>query len=169
MHPGGNKMYRDLRDLYWWTGLKHEKLANLYISEIVRLHGVSLSRCVIDFRGSWKDYFSLAEFANNNNFQSSIQMAPYEALYGRKCRTPLCWIELGERRVLGPELVFEIEDKVRLIRDRLKVASDRQKLYANLKTCDIEYSMGDFFLLKVSPWKKAVASREDRDSTLTGS
>ncbi|KAK5826200.1 hypothetical protein PVK06_021115 [Gossypium arboreum] len=82
-------------------------------------------------------------------------MARYEALYGRKCRTPLCWTELGERRVLGPKLVFETEDKVRLIRDPLKVASNRQKSCADMRH-NIEYSVGDFVFLKVSPWKKVL-------------
>ncbi|XP_052886927.1 uncharacterized protein LOC128295403 [Gossypium arboreum] len=81
-------------------------------------------------------------------------MAPYEALYSHKCHTPLCWTELGEHRVLEPELVSETEDKVRLNRDSLKVAFDRQKSYADLKRRDIEYSIGDFVLLKVSLWKK---------------
>ncbi|XP_052485168.1 uncharacterized protein LOC128040457 [Gossypium raimondii] len=81
-------------------------------------------------------------------------MAPYEALYGRRCRIPSCWTELGERRVLGHELVSDTDDKVRLIRDRLNVALDRQKSYADLKHREIEYSMGDFIFLKVSPWKK---------------
>ncbi|XP_017609639.1 uncharacterized protein LOC108455610 [Gossypium arboreum] len=76
-------------------------------------------------------------------------MAPYDALYGRKCRTSLCWAKLSERRVLGPELVSETEDKVRLIRDRLKAVSDRQKFYAYLKRLEIEYSMGDFIRLSV--------------------
>ena len=67
----------------------------------------------------------MAEFAYNNSYQSSIRMAPYKALYGRRCRTPSCWTELGERQVLGPELVADTEDKVKLIRDRLKEASDR--------------------------------------------
>ncbi|XP_012472324.1 uncharacterized protein LOC105789500 [Gossypium raimondii] len=83
-------------------------------------------------------------------------MAPYEALYGCKCRTPLCWTKLGERRVLGPELVSETEDKVRFTRDHLKVASDRQKLYANLKRREIEYPVGDLVFLRVSPWKKVL-------------
>ncbi|XP_012480990.1 uncharacterized protein LOC105795881 [Gossypium raimondii] len=74
-------------------------------------------------------------------------MAPYEALYGHNCRTPLCKIELGERRILDPELVSEIKDKVRLIRDRLKVASDRQKSYADLKRRDIEF-IGLYQILK---------------------
>ena len=81
-------------------------------------------------------------------------MAPYEALYGRRCRTPSCSTELGERQVLGPELVADTEDKVRIIRDRLKEASDRKKSYADLKRKEIEYSVGDMVFLKVSPWKK---------------
>ncbi|XP_012482930.1 uncharacterized protein LOC105797514 [Gossypium raimondii] len=83
-------------------------------------------------------------------------MAPYEALYGRKCRTPLCWTELGEQRVLGSELVFETKDKVRLIRDLLKAVSNRQKCYADLKMRDIGYSVGDYFFIKVSLWKKVL-------------
>ncbi|KAA3466695.1 DNA/RNA polymerases superfamily protein [Gossypium australe] len=104
-----------------------------------------LRSCVIDFRG---------KFAYNNSYQSSIQMAPYEALYGRRCHTPTCWAELGERRLLGPELISETEEKVNLIWGRLKEASDRQKSYADLKSKEIEFSMGDFVFLKVSPWKK---------------
>ncbi|XP_016676429.1 uncharacterized protein [Gossypium hirsutum] len=102
----------------------------------------------MDFRGSWEEYLPLAEFAYNNSYQSSIQRALYEALYGRKCHTPLCWTELGERRVLSPELVSETDDKVHLIRDRLKAASDRQKSYTDLKRKDIEYSVGDMVFLK---------------------
>ncbi|XP_040951577.1 uncharacterized protein [Gossypium hirsutum] len=83
-------------------------------------------------------------------------MAPYEELYSRKCCTTLCWIELGERRVLGSELVSETKNKVCLIRDRLKAASNTQKSYADLKRNDIEYSMGDLVFLKVSPWRKVL-------------
>ncbi len=61
--------------------------------------------CVIEFEGSWDRYLPLAEFAYNNSYQASIQMAPYEALYGRRCRTPLCWAELGEDKLIGPDLV----------------------------------------------------------------
>ncbi|XP_012435387.1 uncharacterized protein LOC105762009 [Gossypium raimondii] len=81
-------------------------------------------------------------------------MAPYEALYGRRFRTHSCWTELGERRVLCSELVFDIEDKVRPILDCLKAASDRKKSYADLKHREIEYSVGDFIFLKVSPRKQ---------------
>ena len=104
-------------------------------------------------------------FAYNNSFQSSILMAPCEALYGRKCRTILCWTELGEQRVLGPKLVLETEDKVRLIRDRLKAAFDRQKSYADLKRHEIKYYVGDFVFFKVSPWKEVL--RFDRKGKLS--
>ena len=71
------------------------------------------------------------EFTYNNSYQSNIEMAPYEALYGRKCRTPLCWDEVGERKLLGPEFVQVTTYKVKVIRDRLKIAQDRQKSYAD--------------------------------------
>ena len=67
----------------------------------------------------------IREFAYNNSYQSSIEMAPYKALYGRRCRTPTCWTELRERRALGPEIVSDTEDNIRLIRDRLKAVSDK--------------------------------------------
>ncbi|XP_017640427.1 uncharacterized protein LOC108481870 [Gossypium arboreum] len=120
MHPGGNKMYRDLQELYWRLGLKRE------VTDFV-------PRCL--------------------TYQ---QIAPYEALYGHNCRTPLYWIELSERRILGPKFVSKTEDKVLLIRDQLKVAYDRQKSYADLERREIEYSVGDFVFLKVSPWKKHI-------------
>ena len=94
------------------------------------------------------------EFAYNNSYQSSIGMAPYEALYERRCRTPMCWTELHEHKIIGLDLVKDTEEKVQIIQQRLKVASDRQRSYANLKRNDIEYEVGDKVFLKVSPWKK---------------
>ena len=108
----------------------------------------------MEFSGSWDRYIPLMEFAYNNSFQSSIGMAPYEALYGRKCRTPMCWTELNEHKLIGPDLVKDTEEKVQVIRQRLKAASDRKKSYANLKRRDIEYNVGDKVFLKVSPWRK---------------
>lgn len=83
-------------------------------------------------------------------------MAPYEARYGRKCQTPLCWTKLGERWILGPELVTKTESIIRLIQYRLKATFDRQKSYMDLKQKDIEYSIGDQVFLKVSSWKKVL-------------
>ena len=108
---------------------------------------------VLDFLGSWDRYIPLMEFAYNNSYQSSIGMAPYEALYGRRCRTPVCWTELDEHKIIGPNLVKDTEEKVQIIQPRLKTTSDRQKSYANLKIKDIEYEVGDKVFLKASPWK----------------
>ncbi|GMI80596.1 hypothetical protein HRI_001728900 [Hibiscus trionum] len=267
MHPGSTKMYRDLKDGYYWVGLKKDvveyvgkcmvcqrvkaehqfpsgllqplripewkweritmdfvsglplspskknsvwvimdrltkcahflpvhttytldKLAELYIAEIVRLHGVPksivsdrdprftshfweclhqalgtrlnfstsyhpqsdgqserviqvledmLRCCVIEFQGSWEKHLPLVEFAYNNSYQASVQMAPYEALYGRKCRTPFCWAETGHKLVSMPALLKGTTEKVKLICERLKAVGDR-------------------VFLKVSPWKKVM-------------
>ena len=92
-----------------------------------------LRSCVIDFGGSWDSHLPLVEFAYNNSYHSSIGTAPFEALYGRKCRTPVCWLEAGEKQFAGPEIGQETTDKVKSIRERLKAAQDRQKSYANKK------------------------------------
>ena len=144
-----------------------DRLAELYVDEIVRLHGVPLSimsdryllftsrfwkelqsalgtklnfstvfhpqtdgqserliqvledmlrGCVIEFLGSWDRYITLMEFSYNNSFQSSIGMAPFESLYGQKCRTPVCWTELNEHKLIGPDIVKDTEEKVQVIR-----------------------------------------------------
>jgi hypothetical protein len=80
---------------------------------------------VLEFGGNWEDLLPLVEFTYNNSYQATIRMAPYEALYGRKCRTPICWDEIGERKLLGPEMVQITTDKVRVIRQRMKEAQDR--------------------------------------------
>ncbi|XP_037446316.1 uncharacterized protein LOC119316015 [Triticum dicoccoides] len=95
-----------------------------------------LRSCILEFKGAWDEYMPLAEFAYNNSYQSSIQMAPYEALYGRRCRAPIYWDEVGERKFLGPDIIQETEEKVRLIRERLRTAQSRQKSYADNKRRD---------------------------------
>ena len=84
-----------------------------------------LRACVLDFRGSWKDQLPLIEFAYNNSYHATIGMPPYEALYGRKCRSPVYWDEIGERQVIGPELVQDTIEKIKIIRKRMKIAQDR--------------------------------------------
>jgi hypothetical protein len=81
-----------------------------------------LRACIIHYGASWDKCLTLAEFSYNNSYQSSLQMEPFEALYGRRCRTPLNWSETGECKVFGPDLVVETEDKVRLIQTNLKIA-----------------------------------------------
>ena len=112
-----------------------------------------LRACVIEFKGSWDTHLSLMEFAYNNSYQSSIGMAPFEALYGWKFCTLVCWDEVGERRLIGLELVHITLDKIQIVRDKLKIARDRQKSYADKRRRDLKFKVGDRVLLKVSPWK----------------
>ncbi|WMV31865.1 hypothetical protein MTR67_025250 [Solanum verrucosum] len=283
IHPGSTKMYRDLREVYWWNGMKKgiaefvakcpncqqvkvehqrpgglaqrielpewkweminmdfitgllrsrrqhdsiwvivdrmtksahflpikttntaEDYVKLYVQEIVRLHGVPISiisdrgaqftaqfwksfqkglgskvnlstafhpqtdgqaertiqtledmlrACVIDFKGSWDDHLPLIEFAYNNSYHSSIQMAPYEALYGRRCRSPIGWFEVGEAQLIGPDLVHQAMEKVKVIQERLKTAQSRQKSYTDVRRRALEFEIDDWVYLKVSPMK----------------
>ncbi|KAL0381936.1 UNVERIFIED_CONTAM: Transposon Ty3-I Gag-Pol polyprotein [Sesamum latifolium] len=183
-----------------------DKLAELYVSEIVRLHGIPTSivfdrdprftshfwrslhkalgtklyfstafhpqtdgqsertiqtledmmrACVIEFRGNWDDHLPLIEFAYNNSFHSSIRMAPYEALYGRKYRSSICWDIEGLRQLEGPELVQETVDKIQTVKQCLKAAQDRQKSYVNKHRREMEYEVGEKVFLRVSPWRKS--------------
>ena len=113
-----------------------------------------LQGCVLDFSGNCDRYIPLMEFTYNNSYQSSIGMTPYEALYGQRCRNPMCWTEMNEHKIIGPELVKDTKEKVQFIQQRLKAACDRQRSYANLKRKYIEYEVGDKVFLKVSMWKK---------------
>ena len=283
MHPGSTKMYKTLKEHYWWNGMKKEiasfvsrcltcqhvkaehqkpagkiqllpipvwkwekiimdfmtclprtqrqhdaiwvivdrftksahfllgnvedsleKLAQLYVDEIVRLHGVPVSIVldqdprftfrfwpslqtalgtrlhfstafhpqtdgqsertiqtledmlrarVMEFKWSWDTHLALMEFSYNNSYQASIEMAPFEALYGRKCRTPVCWDEVGERRLVGQKLVQITSEKVKVVRDNLKIARYRQRSYADNSRRDLQFEIGDRVFLKISPWK----------------
>ncbi|XP_073061796.1 uncharacterized protein [Primulina eburnea] len=112
-----------------------------------------LRACTIDFPGSWDSLLPLAEFTYNNSYQATIGMAPYEALYGRKCRSPLYWDEVGERKMLGPELVQQTADVVAVIRERMKTAQSRQKSYADVRRRPLQFEIGDHVFLKIAPLK----------------
>ncbi|GJX15082.1 putative reverse transcriptase domain-containing protein [Tanacetum coccineum] len=278
VHPGADKMYYDLRDLYWWPGMKRdiaeyvsrcltcskikaehqkpsgllqqpeipewkwekitmdlvtklprsssgydaiwvivdrltksahflpiredyktEKLARIYINEIVARHGVPVSiisdrdgrfashlwqalqkalgtklhmstayhpetdgqsertiqtledmlrACVMDFGGSWDTHLPLVEFSYNNSYHTSIKCAPFEALYGRKCRSPVIWTEVGESQLIGPEIMQETTEKIVQIKEGLKTARSRQKSYADKRRKPLEFQVGDRVLLK---------------------
>ncbi|GKA92561.1 putative reverse transcriptase domain-containing protein [Tanacetum coccineum] len=230
VYPGADKMYYDLRDRYWWPGMKKDiaeyvriamdfmtklpktssghdtiwvivdrltksahflpmredykmdRLARLYLNEIVTRHGVPISiisdcdsRFTSRFWQSMQEalgtrldmsttyhpqtndvHLPLVEFSYNNTYHSSVRCAMFEALYGRKCRSPIMWAEVGEGQLIGPELVQETIEKISQIKDRLKVARDRQKSYADKRRKPLEFSVGDYVLLKVSPWKGVV-------------
>ena len=99
--------------------------------------------CVIDFIGSWYDHLPLIEFAYNNSYHSIIQMAPYEALYGSKCRSLVGWFEVGEAALIGTDLVLYAMEKVQLIRYRLKTTQSHQKSYAGVRRRELEFQVDD--------------------------
>jgi Mor family transcriptional regulator len=280
IHPGATKMYLDLKQKYWWHGMKHDiarfvayydvcqrikaehqkpsgllqplpipmwkwdevgmdfitglprtknghdsvwvvvdhltkvahfipmlttyagdKLAKLYIDQIMKLHGVpsrivsdrgtqftsrfwrSLQRalgtkldfssayhpqtdgqaervnqiledmlraCVLTYGKDWEDSLPYAEFSYNNNYQASIKMSPYEALYGRKCQTPLMWSKVGECYIESPDFIVAAEVKVAEIRENLKAAQSRQKSYVDKRRRELSFKVGDHVYLKVS-------------------
>ncbi|KAA0040277.1 reverse transcriptase [Cucumis melo var. makuwa] len=115
-----------------------------------------LRACVLQLKGSRDTHLPLMEFAYNNNYQSSIGMAPYEALYGRPCRTPVCWNEVGERKLVGPELVQITTNNIKLIRENLRIAQDRQKSYADKRRRNLEFQVVDQVFLKLSPWRGVI-------------
>ncbi|GJS95555.1 putative reverse transcriptase domain-containing protein [Tanacetum coccineum] len=154
---------------------KIEKLERLYIDEIVAMHGVPLPiisdcdgqqsertihtledmlrACVIDFGGSWDTHLPLTEFSYNNSYHSSIRCAPFEALYGRKCRSPVIWAKIRESRLYGLKILQETTNNAVFNKERLKAARDCQKSYAGNRQKLLEFSVGDQVLLKVSSWK----------------
>jgi len=179
-----------------------DKWAQLYLKEIVRLHGVPVSvvsdrdtrftsrfwkslqealgtqlkfstafhpqtdgqterlnqiledmlrACVLDFAGSWDTYLYLVEFAYNNSYQATIQMAPFEALYGRRCRTPIYWEEVGSKPLLGPDLLRTTNEAIQKIKKRILTAQSHQKSYADIRRKDLEFEVGDHVFLKIAP------------------
>ncbi|GJX86881.1 putative reverse transcriptase domain-containing protein [Tanacetum coccineum] len=254
IHPGSDKMYQDMKKLYWWPNMKAniatyvskcltcaklpkssqgydtiwvivdrltksatfmpmretypmDKLARMYLKEVVMKHGIPVSiicdcdprfasnfwkslqkalgtsldmstayhpqtegqsegtiqtledmllACVIDFGNGWVKHFPLVEFSYDNNYHASIKAAPFEALYGRKCRSPVCWAEVGQVQLTGPELVQETNERIIQIKQRIQTAHDRKKSYADLKCKPMEFQVGDKVMLKVSPWKRVV-------------
>ncbi|GJZ83955.1 putative reverse transcriptase domain-containing protein [Tanacetum coccineum] len=178
VHPGADKMYYDLRDrtssghdtiwvimdrltksahfLPMREDYKMDRLARLYLNKIVARHGVPIS--IIsdrDSRFTLRFWQSMQE-ALGTRYHSSVRCAPFEALYGRKCRSPIMWAEVGEGQFIGPELVQETTEKISQIKDRLKAARDCQKSYADKRRKPLKFSVGDYDLLKVSPWKGVV-------------
>ncbi|GJY68668.1 putative reverse transcriptase domain-containing protein [Tanacetum coccineum] len=108
-----------------------------------------LCACVIDFEKSWDTQLPLVEFSYNNSYHTSIKAAPFEALYGRKCRSPVCWAKVGDAQLTGPEIIHETTEKIVKIKSRIQAAHDRQKCYADLKRKPMDFQVGDRVMLKV--------------------
>ncbi|GKA83845.1 putative reverse transcriptase domain-containing protein [Tanacetum coccineum] len=236
IQPGSDKMYQDLKKLYWLPNIKAiiaeyvdkcltcsrvkeeyrltksahfiptkatdsmETLTRLYIKEIISWHGVPISiisdrdshftsrfwqlmqsalgtqlymsmayhpetdgksertiqtleamlrAYVIDIRKGWERHLPLVEFSYNNSYHASIKAAPFEALYGRMCRSPVCWAKVGDVQLTGPEIIHETTKKIVQIRQRLQAARDRQWSYANIRLKPLEFQVGDRVMLKV--------------------
>ncbi|GJT79058.1 putative reverse transcriptase domain-containing protein [Tanacetum coccineum] len=264
IHPGSDKMYQDLKKLYWWPNMKAEivtyvskyltcakvkieyqkssgllvqpetpqwkwenitmdfvtkfpkttteddtleKLTRQYLKEVVSRYGVPVSiisnrdgkftlhfwktlnkalgtrldmstayhpqtdcqseitiqtledmlrACVLDFGKGWDKHLPLVEFPYNKSYHTSIKAAPFEALYGRKCRSPICWAEFGDRQLTSPEIIHETTEKIVQIKSRIQATCDHQKSYADVRRKPLEFQVGDKVMLKVSPWKGVI-------------
>jgi hypothetical protein len=110
-----------------------------------------LRACALTYGTDWESSLPFAEFSYNNSFQASLQMAPFEALYGRKCRTLLAWSEVGEWTLFGPTIIEEVEEKIERVRENLRIAQSRQKSYADKRRRELTFAVGDRVYLKVSP------------------
>nr|GFA63702.1 putative reverse transcriptase domain-containing protein [Tanacetum cinerariifolium] len=115
-----------------------------------------LRACAIDVERGWVNHLVVVKFSYNNSYHASIKAAPFEALYGRKCHSLVCWTEVGEAQILGLELIQETTEKIVQSKQRMQAAHDRQKSYADLKCKAMEFQVRDKIMLKVSPWKRVV-------------
>nr|GEW12700.1 putative reverse transcriptase domain-containing protein [Tanacetum cinerariifolium] len=115
-----------------------------------------LRACVMDFGKGWDRHLPLIEFSYNYSYHTSIKAAPFEALYGRKCRSPVCWAEVGDVQLTSLEIVRETTEKIVQIKHRLQASRDRQKSYVDKRRKPLEFQVGDKVMLKVSPWKGVI-------------
>nr|GEW46327.1 putative reverse transcriptase domain-containing protein [Tanacetum cinerariifolium] len=115
-----------------------------------------LRACVLDFGKGWDKHLPLVEFSYNNSYHTSIKVALFEALYGRKCRSPICWAEVGDSQLTGPEIIHETIEKIVQIKSRIQAAHDHQKNYADVRRKPLEFQVGYKVMLKVSPWKGVI-------------
>nr|GFA46094.1 putative reverse transcriptase domain-containing protein [Tanacetum cinerariifolium] len=115
-----------------------------------------LRACVLNFGKGWDKHLPLVEFSYNNSYHTSSKAALFEALYGRKCRSPICWAEVGDRQLTGLEIIHETTEKIVQIKSRIQAARDRQKSYADVRQKPLEFQVGDKVMLKLSPWKGVI-------------
>ncbi|GJT54459.1 putative reverse transcriptase domain-containing protein [Tanacetum coccineum] len=119
-----------------------------------------LRACMIDFGNGWDRYLPLVEFLYNNSYHTSIKATPFEALYGRKCRSPVCWAKVGEAQLTKPKIIHETMEKIVQIKNRMQAARDRQRSYADKRRRPLEFEVGDKVMLKVAPWKGVIRFRK---------
>ncbi|GJX21914.1 putative reverse transcriptase domain-containing protein [Tanacetum coccineum] len=119
-----------------------------------------LRACVIDFGKGWERHLPLVEFSYNNSYHASIKTTPFEALYGPKCRSPICWTEVRDVQLTEPEIIHETTENIVQIRQRFQAARDRQRSYSNVRRRPLEFQVGDRVMLKVSPRKGVIHFRK---------
>lgn len=112
-----------------------------------------LRACVPTYGNSWEDSLPYVESSYNNSYQASLQMSPFEALHGRRCRTPLNWSEIEDSCIFGPQMLQEAEDKVKFIGDKLKTAQSRQKSYYDQRHRGVSFEPNNYVYLRVSPMR----------------
>nr|GEU95612.1 putative reverse transcriptase domain, ribonuclease H-like domain, aspartic peptidase domain protein [Tanacetum cinerariifolium] len=112
-----------------------------------------LRACVMDFGSGWDKHLPLAEFSYNNSYHTSVKAAPFEALYGSKCRLPVCWSKVVDAQLTGPKMILEMTKMIVQIKNQLLAARSRQKSYADVRRKPLEFEVGDKVMLKISPWK----------------
>ncbi|GKB77210.1 putative reverse transcriptase domain-containing protein, partial [Tanacetum coccineum] len=153
VHPGADKMYYDLRDLYWWPGMKRDIAEYQALQKALgkKLNMSTTYHPEIDGQSE-----HTIQTPEHMLYHKSIKCAPFEALYGRKCRSPVIWAEVGESQLIRPEIVQETIEKIVQIKERLKTTRSRQKIYADKRRKPLEFKFGVRVLLKVSPWKGVV-------------
>ncbi|GKE30500.1 putative reverse transcriptase domain-containing protein [Tanacetum coccineum] len=146
-----------------------EKLTRQYLKEVVSNHGVPVL-IISDRDGKftshfwrslnkalgWDRHLSLVEFLYNNSYHTSIKAAQFKVLYGHKCRSPICWAEVGDSQLTGPEIIHETTEKIVQIKSRIQAARDHQKSYAEVRRKPLEFQVRDKVMLKVSPWKGVI-------------
>jgi hypothetical protein len=109
-----------------------------------------LRACALQDQSGWDKRLPYAEFSYNNSYQASLKMSPFQALYGRRCRTPLQWDQPGEKQVFGLDILLEAEENIKMVRENLKIAQSRQRSYADTRRRELSFEVGDFVYLKVS-------------------
>ncbi|GJS17170.1 putative reverse transcriptase domain-containing protein [Tanacetum coccineum] len=147
IHPGSDKMYQDLKKLYWWPNMK------AIIAEYV---GKCLTCSRVKAECQKPSDLLVQPEIPMWNYHASIKATPFEALYGRRYKSPVCWAEVGDVQLKRPEIIHETTEKIVQIRQRLQAARDRQRSYANIRRKPLEFQVGDRVMLKVSPRKGVI-------------
>ncbi|GJU69275.1 putative reverse transcriptase domain-containing protein [Tanacetum coccineum] len=124
------------------------------IWEVLSKHGVPVS--IISDQDGWDRHLPLVKFSYNNIYHTSIKAAPFEALYGPKCRSPICWDEVGDAQLTGPKIIHKTTEKIFQIKKHIQATRDRKKCLADRNRKPMEFQVEDMVMLKVSPWKGVI-------------